>query len=53
MKITFKQDHYNDVGLTLNLEELNTILDNIGEDQIAEIAVTIKKPAEADNDEEN
>jgi hypothetical protein len=44
---------YNDVGLTLNLEELNTFLDTIGEDQIAEIAVTIKKPAEADNDEEN
>ena len=53
MKITFKQDSYNDVGLTLNLEELNTVLDNIGEGQIAEIAVTIKKPAETDNDEEN
>jgi hypothetical protein len=52
MKIRFKQDGYNDVGLTLNLEELNTVLDKIGEDQIAEIAVTIKKP-EADNGEED
>lgn len=53
MKIRFKQDSYNDVVLTLNLEELNMILDNIGEDQIENVSVTIKKPAEADNGEEN
>ena len=50
MKITLKQDRYNDVELTLSLEELDTILDNIGEDQIENISVTIKKPAEADNE---
>ena len=53
MKIKFKQDRYNDVELTLSLEELDTILDNIGEDQIENVSVTIKKPAEADNGEEN
>lgn len=49
MKIRFKQDGYNDVMLTLNLEELDAILDNIGEDQIENVSVTIKKP-EADNE---
>lgn len=53
MKITFKQDRYNDVELTLSLEELDTILDNIGEDQIENVSVTIKKPEVADNGEEN
>lgn len=53
MKITFQQEGYNTVELTLNVEELNTVLDMIGEGQIAEIAVKIKKPAEADNGEEN
>lgn len=53
MKITFKQTGYNSVTMTLNLEELDTVLDNIGAHQIAEIIVTIKKPAEADNAEEN
>ena len=53
MKITFKQDRYNDVELTLSLEELDTILDNLGEDQIENVSVTIKKPAEADDGEEN
>lgn len=52
MKITFKQDRYNDVELTLSLEELDTILDYIGEEQIENVSVTIKKP-EADNGEEN
>lgn len=53
MKITFKQDRYNDVELTLSLEELDTILDNIGEDQIENVSVTIKKPEVADNGKEN
>ena len=53
MKISFKQTGYNTVDLTLNLEELDTILGNIGEDQIENVSVTIKKPAEADNGEEN
>lgn len=53
MKIRFKQEGYNDVMLTLNLEELDTILDNIGEDQIENVSVTIKKPEVADNGEEN
>lgn len=53
MKITLKQDRYNDVEMTLNLEELNTVLDMIGEDQIENISVTIKKPVEAYNEIEN
>lgn len=53
MKIRFKQDEYDDVELTLSLEELDTILDNIGEDQIENVSVTIKKPEVADNGEEN
>ena len=53
MKITFKQDRYNDVELTLSLEELDTILDNIGEDQIENVSVTIKKPVEVYNEIEN
>jgi hypothetical protein len=50
MKITFKQNRYNDVELTLSLEELDTILDIIGEDQIENVSVTIKKPAEVENE---
>lgn len=52
MKITFKQEGYNLVAMTLSPEELDTVLDMIGADQIAEVEVTIKKP-EADNGEEN
>lgn len=52
MKITFKQEGYNSVVMTLSPEELDTVLDMIGEDQIADIAVTIKNP-EADNGEED
>lgn len=52
MKIAFKQEGYNSVAMTLNLEELDTVLDMIGEDQIADIIISIKKP-EADNGEEN
>lgn len=53
MKITFKQEGYNSVSMTLSLEELDVILDHIGEDQIAEVEVMIRKPVEADNGEEN
>lgn len=52
MKITFKQEGYNSVDMTLNLEELDTVLDNIGEDQIENVSVTIKKP-EAYNGKED
>lgn len=52
MRITFKQEGYNTVVLTLGFEEFDTVLDMIGEDQIAEIIVSIKKP-EADNGEKD
>ena len=44
MKIKLEQDGYNRVELTLSLEELDTVLDNIGEDQIEDITVKIKIP---------
>lgn len=53
MKIKIKQSGYNYVEMTLSLEELDVILDHIGEDQIAEVEVVIKKPVEADNGEED
>lgn len=52
MRITFKQEGYNSVAMTLSLEELDPVLDNIGEDQIADVIVSIKKP-EADNGKED
>ncbi len=53
MKITLKQDAYNSVEIKLSSAKLESLLDMIGEDQIAEIAVTFKKPAEADNEIQN
>ena len=44
MKIKISQEGYNHVEMTLSLEELDVILDHIGEDQIAEIDITIRKP---------
>ena len=44
MRIKLEQDAYNRVELTLSQEELDTVLDNIGEDQIEDITVKIKIP---------
>lgn len=51
MKIRIMQEGYNHVDMALSLEELGIILEHIGEYQIAEVAVTIRKP-EADNGEQ-
>lgn len=52
MKVTMKQEGYNSVSMTLNFEELDTILDMIGENQIAEIEVNIRKPEENNGKED-
>lgn len=52
MKIKISQESYNRVEMTLSLEELDVILDHIGEDQIDQIEVTIRK-SEADNGEKD
>lgn len=48
MKITISQEGYNHVDMTLSLEELNVILDHIGEDQIERVDVTVRKPEAED-----
>lgn len=49
MIIKISQAGYNHVEMTLSLEELDVILNHIGEDQIAEVEITIRKP-EADDE---
>lgn len=49
MKIRISQEGYNHVDMALSLEELDVILDQIGEDQIVTVDVTIRKP-EADDE---